>query len=50
MNEERRETLELFELFTDSLDRLEKAQPIPEDIYNLTAVAVRALREYLNKE
>jgi type III secretion system FlhB-like substrate exporter len=45
----REETLEIFELFTDSLDRLEKAEPIPEDIYNMTANTVRALREYLNR-
>jgi hypothetical protein len=45
----REETLEIFELFTDSLDRLEKAEPIPEDIYNMTATTVRALREYLNQ-
>jgi hypothetical protein len=45
-----KETLEVFERFADSLDELEKVAPIPEDIYNMTANTVRALREYLNAE
>jgi type III secretion system FlhB-like substrate exporter len=49
MNNVRHETLELLELLADSLDHLEKAQPIPEDIYNMTANTVRSLREYLNQ-
>jgi hypothetical protein len=47
--EAKKETLRLFEFFTDSLDRLERVEPIPEDIYNMTANTVRALREYLNQ-
>ena len=46
---EKTKALELLELFTDSLDELEKVEPIPEDIYNMTATTVAALREYLNQ-
>lgn len=48
MNESRRESSELLELFAESLDRLERVEPIPENIYNMTATVVRSLREYLN--
>ena len=44
-----REPLELLELLADSLDRLEQLEPIPEDIYNMTATTINALREYLNQ-
>ena len=49
MNIEREASLELLNLLADSLDQLERVAPIPEDIYNLTAMAVVALREYLNQ-
>lgn len=49
MNETRREPLELLELLAESLDRLERVEPIPEDIYNMTATVVKSLREYLNR-
>ena len=49
LKDEKVKALELLELFASSLDELEKVEPIPEHVYNVTATAVTALREYLNQ-
>jgi len=49
LKDEKVKALELLESFASSLDELEKVEAIPEYVYNVTATAVTALREYLNQ-